>query len=73
MIATDSRARSAAIRSAAQARSPASSIRGERLQGDGLRDVLGKRAAEVVPVASHGERRRPDRTAEVEGEDLRTA
>ena len=44
---------------------------GERLQSDGLRDVLGERAAEVVPVASHGERRCPDRTAEVEGEDLR--
>jgi hypothetical protein len=44
---------------------------GKRLQGDGLGNVLGERAAEVVPVASHGERRCADRTAEVEGEDLR--
>src|SRR5690606_16799809 len=29
-------------------------------------------AAEVVPVAAHGERSSPDRTAEIKGENLRT-
>ena len=43
----------------------------ERLQGDGLGDILGESAAEVVPVAAHRERRGPDRAAEIEGEDLR--
>ena len=68
---TDSRASSAATHSAAQARSPASSIARQRLQGDRLADVVGERAAEIVPVAAHGERGGADRAAEVEGEDLR--
>ena len=43
----------------------------EGLQGDGLGDVVGQRAAEIVPVAAHGERGGADRAAEIEGEDLR--
>jgi len=43
---------------------------GKRLQGNGLGDIVGERAAKIVPVATHGERGRADRTAEVEGEDL---
>ena len=42
----------------------------ERLQRDRLERVLGKRAAEVVPVATHGKGRGPDRAAEIEGEHL---
>ena len=44
--------------------------RGERLQGDRCRAVVGERAAEIMPVATHGNRRRADGAAEVEGEDL---
>ena len=44
----------------------------ERLQSDGLGDIVRQRAAEVMPVAAHRKRRRADRTAEVEGEDLRS-
>ena len=65
-----SRPSSAATHSAAQARSPASSMRASGCKATGSVDVVGERAAEVVPVAAHGERRGPDRTAEVEGEDL---
>ena len=43
----------------------------QRLQGDGRARVVGQRAAEIVPVAAHGERGRADRAAEIEGEDLR--
>ena len=42
----------------------------QRLQGDGCAGVVGQRAAEIVPVAAHGERGRADRAAEIEGEDL---
>ncbi len=45
---------------------------GERLQRNrGLR-AFGEPAAEIVPVAAHGERRGADRAAEVKGEDLGT-
>ena len=44
--------------------------RGERLQRDGLDRIVRERAAEVVPVAAHGERGGTDRAAEIEGEDL---
>ena len=43
----------------------------KRLQGDRLREVVGEGAAEIVPIAAHGERGGPDAAAEVEGEDLR--
>ena len=43
----------------------------KRLQGDGSAGVAGQRAAEIVPVAAHGERSRADRTAVVECENLR--
>src|SRR3546814_2601559 len=43
---------------------------GERLQGDRRGCTVCEFAAEVVPIATHGERRRADRPAEVEGEDL---
>ena len=42
----------------------------ERLQRDGRERVLRQRAAEVVPIPAHGERRGPDRPPEIEGEDL---
>ena len=42
----------------------------ERLQRDGGERLLRQRAAEVVPIAAHGERRGPDRPPEIEGEDL---
>ena len=42
----------------------------QRLQGDGRARVVGQRAAEIVPVAAHGERGRADRAAEIEGEHL---
>ena len=65
-----SRARMLAIHSAAQARSAASSIQAKRLERDGFGGVVRQRAAEIVPVATHGERRRADRAAKIEGEDL---
>ena len=43
---------------------------GQRLQRDGLGRIVRQRAAEIMPVAAHGERGRADRAAEVEGEDL---
>jgi hypothetical protein len=43
---------------------------GERLERDGGVVAFGQPAAEIVPVAAHGERGGADRTAEVEGEDL---
>ena len=43
----------------------------EGLQSHGLFRVLRERAAEIMPVAPHGERRRPDRPAEIEGKNLR--
>ena len=55
-------ARSAGVRSIA-----ASGCKRDRLDR-----VIRERAAEIVPVAAHGERRRADRAAEVEGEDLGT-
>ena len=42
----------------------------ERLQGHRLGRLVGERAAEVMPVAAHRQRRGPDRAAEIEGEDL---
>ena len=60
-----------AIHSAAQARSAGIVDARQRLQGDGLARLVRERAAEIMPVAAHGERGRPDRPAEVEGEDLR--
>ena len=42
----------------------------ERLQGHRLGSLVRERAAEVMPVAAHRQGRRPDRPAEVEGEDL---
>ena len=65
-----SRARIAAIHSAAQARSAASSILASGCRATGSEALVGQRAAEIVPVAAHGERGRPDRAAEIEGEDL---
>jgi hypothetical protein len=46
--------------------------RSERLQRHRLHGVIRQRSAEVVPVAAHGKRRCPDRTAEVEGKDAST-
>jgi hypothetical protein len=69
VIATPSRIRIATIQSAAQARSACRDA-GERLQRDGV-GAFGQAAAEIVPVAAHGERGGADRAAEVEGEDLR--
>ena len=43
---------------------------GERLQRDAVGRAFGQAAAEIVPVAAHGERGGADRAAEVEGEDL---
>ena len=43
---------------------------GERLKRDEGVGRIGEAAAEVVPVATHGERGGADRAAEVEGEDL---
>ena len=45
---------------------------GQRLERDGLGRIVRQRAAEIMPVATHGERGRTDRAAEVEGEDLAT-
>ncbi len=42
----------------------------ERLKGHRRRGAVRQAAAEVVPVAPHRQRGRPDRAAEVEGEDL---
>ena len=44
---------------------------GERLQRDRFGDLVGERAAEIVPVAAHCQRRRADAAAEIEREDLR--
>ena len=44
----------------------------QRLQRDGQGVLARERAAEIVPIAAHGQRRRPDRAPEIEGEDLRT-
>jgi hypothetical protein len=45
---------------------------GQRLKRH-RRGAFGQAAAEIVPVAAHGERRGADRAAEVEGEDLAAA
>jgi hypothetical protein len=61
-----------AIQSAAQARSAGIVDPGQRLQRTRRRPgAFGQPAAEIVPVAAHGERGGADRAAEVEGEDLR--
>jgi hypothetical protein len=70
VMATPSRMRIATIQSAAQARSAASSMRASGCSDDAV-GAFGQAAAEIVPVAAHGERRGADRAAEVEGEDLR--
>ena len=70
VMVTPSRVRMATIQSAAQARSGTSWMRGERLERDGGRRAVGQVAAEIVPVAAHGERGGADRAAEVEGKDL---
>ena len=41
------------------------------LQGDRVDRILGERAAKIVPVAAHRERRGAGRAAEIEDEDLR--
>ena len=61
-----------ATHSAAQARSPSSSMRASGCSAIGCAGVPGERPAEIVPVAAHRKRGRADRAAEVEGEDLRT-
>jgi hypothetical protein len=43
---------------------------GERLQGDTVGTVVGQRAAEIVPVATHGNGRGANAAAEIEGEHL---
>lgn len=43
----------------------------ERLQHDGASPVAGKADTQVLPVTAAGKGRRPDRSAEIEGEDLR--
>jgi hypothetical protein len=60
MMVTPSRARRASIHSAAQASSDIFVDPQEGLQSHGLFRVLRERAAEIMPVAVHGERRRPD-------------
>ena len=67
---TDSRASRVATHSAAQARSPASSMRASGCKATGSA-LVGQRAAEIVPVAAHGERGGADRAAEIERENLR--
>ena len=42
----------------------------ERLQRDGRERLMDQRAAQVMPIAAHGERRGPDRPTEIEGKDL---
>ena len=42
----------------------------QRLQRDGMLRPGRQAAAEIVPVAAHGDRRGADRAAEIEGEDL---
>ena len=42
----------------------------ERLKRHAVVSALGEAAAEIVPVATHGERGGADRSAKVEGEDL---
>jgi hypothetical protein len=49
LIVTDSRPKSAATHSAAQARSPAFIDARQRLQGHRLDRLVGERAAEVMP------------------------
>ena len=43
---------------------------GQRLQSYGRGGVVGQGAAEIMPVAAHGQRRRADRAAKIESEDL---
>ena len=43
---------------------------GQGLERDRLGGIVRQRAAEIMPVATHGERGRADRAAEVEGKDL---
>ncbi len=43
---------------------------GQRLKRDRFGGIVRQRAADIMPVASHGERGHADRAAEVEGEDL---
>jgi hypothetical protein len=68
VTATDSRAKSVAARRPGAFAGLVDSR--QRLQGDGRARVVGQRAAEIVPVPAHGDRRRADRAAEIEGEDL---
>ena len=42
----------------------------QRLQADGLGRVCGERAAQIMPIAIHGECGRADRPPEIEREDL---
>src|SRR3546814_9602188 len=42
----------------------------ERLKRDAVVCAFGEAAAEIVPIAAHGERGGADRSAKVEGEDL---
>ena len=46
-------------------------MRASGCKATGSVGVVGERAAEIVPVAAHRERRGADRAAEIEGEDLR--
>ena len=62
----------AATHSAAQARSAGSSMRASGCS-DTVLAIQPTGAAEIVPVAAHGERRGADRAAEIEGEDLGVA
>ena len=70
VTATPSRPRIAASHSAAQARSAAPSIWASGVRATGSVAVAGERAAEIVPIAAHGERGGADRAAEVEREYL---
>ena len=69
-MVTPSLARIAATHSAAQARSALIVDARQRLQRHRMLGAGRQAAAEIVPVAAHGERRGADRAAEVEGEDL---
>src|SRR5436309_1747393 len=44
---------------------------GQGLQRDRLVTSVGQCTAEIMPVATHGERGRPNRTTEIERKDLR--
>ena len=44
---------------------------GEGLERNEFRALAGERATEVMPVTAHGDRGGSDRSAEIEGEDLR--